>query len=58
MDENKKYQNSTKLKIAHLSWEYPPAIWGGLGTFATEITKKQVKLGNEVTVFAVNNENK
>ena len=58
MDENLKYQNSTKLKIAHLSWEYPPAIWGGLGTFATEITKKQVKLGNEVTVFAVNNENK
>lgn len=63
MDENLYSQNlknnrSTKLKIVHFSWEYPPAIWGGLGTFATEITKKQVKLGNEVTVFAINNENK
>ncbi len=26
------------MKIAHFSWEFPPAIWGGLGTFATEIT--------------------
>jgi glycosyltransferase involved in cell wall biosynthesis len=63
MDENLEQQNlknncSTKLRIVHLSWEYPPAIWGGLGTFATEITKKQAKLGNEVTVFAINNENK
>ena len=46
------------LKIAHFSWEFPPAIWGGLGTFATEITQKQAYLGNEVTVFAVNDENK
>jgi glycosyltransferase involved in cell wall biosynthesis len=58
MDENLENKNLSKLKIVHLSWEYPPAIWGGLGTFATEITKKQVKLGNEVTVFAVNDENK
>lgn len=47
-----------EMKIAHFSWEFPPAIWGGLGTFATEITQKQVSLGNEVTVFAVNSENK
>jgi len=47
-----------EMKIAHFSWEFPPAIWGGLGTFATEITQKQASLGNEVTVFAVNNENK
>jgi glycogen(starch) synthase len=46
------------LKIAHFSWEFPPAIWGGLGTFATEITKKQARLGNKVTVFAVNYQNK
>jgi len=46
------------MKIAHFSWEFPPAIWGGLGTFATEITQKQASLGNEVTVFAVNDENK
>lgn len=48
----------SEMKIAHFSWEFPPAIWGGLGTFAAEITQKQASLGNEVTVFAVNNENK
>ena len=63
MDENLNNNNlknikTKKLNIIHLSWEYPPAIWGGLGTFATEITKKQVKLGNDVTVFALNNKNK
>jgi len=46
------------MKIAHFSWEFPPAIWGGLGTFATEITQKQIALGNEVTVFSLNNGNK
>ncbi|MEA3457919.1 MAG: glycosyltransferase family 4 protein [Candidatus Thermoplasmatota archaeon] len=51
-------RGTSKMKIAHFSWEFPPAIWGGLGTFATEITQKQASLGNEVTVFAVNNENK
>ncbi len=49
---------NNKLKIAHFSWEYPPAIWGGLGTFTAELTKKQVEQGNDVTVFAINNENK
>jgi len=48
----------SEMKIAHFSWEFSPVIWGGLGTFATEITQKQASLGNEVTVFAVNNENK
>ena len=46
------------MKIAHFSWEFPPAIWGGLGTFATEITQKQVTMGNEIAVFALNYENK
>jgi len=46
------------MKIVHFSWEFPPAIWGGLGTFATEITQKQVTMGNEITVFALNYENK
>ena len=45
------------MKIAHFSWEYPPAIWGGLGTFAYEITKKQAALGHQVTVFALNDNN-
>lgn len=46
------------MKIAHFSWEFPPAIWGGLGTFALEITQKQVSKGNNVTVFALNDKNK
>jgi len=46
------------LKIAHFSWEYPPAIWGGLGTFAFELTQKQISKGHQVTVFAINDQNK
>jgi glycosyltransferase involved in cell wall biosynthesis len=46
------------MKIVHFSWEFPPAIWGGLGTFAMELSHRQVSLGNKVTVFALNNENK
>jgi glycosyltransferase involved in cell wall biosynthesis len=50
--------NGHNLSIAHFSWEYPPAIWGGLGTFATEITKKQKLLGHDVSVYAINENNK
>ena len=45
------------MKIAHFSWEFPPVIYGGLGTFATEITQKQAYFGNEVTVFSLNEGN-
>jgi glycogen synthase len=45
------------MKIVHFSWEYPPVIFGGLGTFATEITKKQVEFGHEATVFTLNKDN-
>ena len=45
------------MKIVHFSWEYPPVIYGGLGTFATEISKKQVQLEHDVTVFTLNREN-
>ena len=45
------------MKIVHFSWEYPPVIYGGLGTFATEITKKQIELEHEVTVFTFNKDN-
>jgi glycosyltransferase involved in cell wall biosynthesis len=46
------------LNIVHFSWEYPPVIYGGLGTFATEITQKQLSLGNDITVFSLNENNK
>jgi glycogen(starch) synthase len=45
------------MKIVHFSWEYPPVIIGGLGTFATELSKKQVELDHDVTVFTLNRNN-
>ncbi len=45
------------MKIVHFTWEYPPVIYGGLGTFATEITQKQAYFGNDVTVFSLNENN-
>jgi len=45
------------LKIAHFTWEFPPVIYGGLGTFAKELTQKQQHFGNEVTVFSFNENN-
>jgi len=46
------------LDIVHFSWEFPPVIYGGLGTFITELSQKQVKLGNNVKVFSLNENNK
>lgn len=45
------------MRIVHFPWEYPPVIFGGLGTFAMELTKKQFDLGNNVTVFSLNRDN-
>lgn len=45
------------MKIVHFSWEYPPVIYGGLGTYISEVTQKQVNFGNDVTVFGLNENN-
>jgi len=45
------------LRIAHFSWEFPPIIYGGLGTYATEITQKESELGNNISVFSLNESN-
>ena len=50
-------EESIYLKIVHFSWEFPPVIYGGLGTFVTELSQKQTTFGNEVTVFTVNQNN-
>jgi glycogen(starch) synthase len=42
------------MRIVHFSWEYPPVLYGGLGTFATEVSLKQIAYGHEVTVFTMN----
>ena len=45
------------MKIVHFTWEFPPVIYGGLGTFVTELSQKQNSFGNEVTVFTLNRTN-
>jgi len=45
------------LNIVHFTWEYSPVIYGGLGTFAEELTKKQQFFGNNITVFSLNENN-
>lgn len=42
------------MEIAMFVWEFPPRIVGGLGMYATEITRQFVKMGHDVTVFTLN----
>jgi glycogen(starch) synthase len=42
------------LRIGFFVWEYPPALVGGLGTYAEYITRQFVSMGNDVTVFTLN----
>jgi glycogen(starch) synthase len=42
------------LRIAFFVWEYPPALVGGLGTYAEYITREYIELGHDVTVFTLN----
>jgi glycogen(starch) synthase len=35
-------------------WEYPPALVGGLGTYAQNMAPRLVKMGNDVSVFTMN----
>lgn len=42
------------MKIAFFVYEYPPAVVGGLGTYAQYITRELVRQGHDVTVLAMN----
>jgi glycosyltransferase involved in cell wall biosynthesis len=42
------------LRIGFFVWEYPPALVGGLGTYAEYITREYVSKGHDVTVFTLN----
>ncbi len=42
------------MRIAFFVWEYPPALVGGLGTYADYMTREFVSMGNDVTVFTLN----
>ncbi len=39
------------MHIVHLSWEFPPVIYGGLGRHVTALTAAQARAGHQVTVF-------
>lgn len=40
------------MRIAHLSWEYPPVVYGGLGRHVHAVAREQVRAGHEVTVIS------
>lgn len=42
------------MRIAFFVWEYPPALVGGLGTYAEYITQEYVEIGHDVSVFTLN----
>lgn len=42
------------MNIALFTWEYPPKIMGGLGTYTYELTRQLVKLEQNVSVFTMN----
>jgi|LGVF01.1.fsa_nt_gb glycosyltransferase involved in cell wall biosynthesis len=39
------------MKVAFVTFEYPPFIMGGAGIYATNITRELAKLGHQVIVF-------
>jgi glycogen(starch) synthase len=39
------------VRILHLSWEYPPVVYGGLGRHVHALAEAQAALGHEVTVI-------
>jgi len=41
------------MNIAFFSWEYPPFLVGGLGTYASYMTKGLAELGHGVSVFTL-----
>lgn len=45
------------MKIAFITFEYPPFILGGAGIYAKNITEELVRLGHKITVFAPLNNN-
>ena len=45
------------LRIGFFVYEYPPAIVGGLGTYAENITQQYIDMGHDVSVFTLNGGN-
>jgi glycosyltransferase involved in cell wall biosynthesis len=45
------------MRIGFFVWEYPPALVGGLGTYADYMTREFINMGHDVTVFTLNPNN-
>lgn len=45
--------SSKPLHVVFVSWEYPPAFGGGIGTYVASITRILAKRGHRVTVVTV-----
>jgi glycogen(starch) synthase len=45
------------LRIGFFVYEYPPSIFGGLGTYADYVTQEYVDIGHDVSVFTLNGGN-
>ncbi len=41
------------MKITFFCWEFPPRIFGGLGTYADYMSRTLVRGGHEITVFTM-----
>ena len=42
---------SLPVRILHVSWEYPPIVYGGLGRHVHALAEAQAALGHDVTVL-------
>jgi glycogen(starch) synthase len=42
------------LRIGFFVWEYPPALVGGLGTYAENVAREYVDIGHDISVFTLN----
>lgn len=40
------------MRICHLSWEYPPVVYGGLGRHVFAIAREQARAGHKVVVIS------
>ena len=41
-----------RMRVLHVSWEYPPMVYGGLGRHVHSLAEAQAARGDEVTVLS------
>ena len=42
------------MRILHVSWEYPPIVYGGLGRHVHALAEEQARQGHDVWVLTNN----